>query len=417
MSPRVPSVTVLLAVLAAACGGAPAPPVPQDGGPAALDSAVSVERTIEEYTDLTVRRARLRANEPRPVPNSALPPRHLDADRFPDALVDRDLIVNGGPPPDGIAPIDAPVFVAVETVDWLGPDESVLVVASGTDVQIHPVQILMWHEIVNTEIDGIPISVTYCPLCGSGLVHDRRAGGRVLDFGTSGSLYQANLVMYDRQTESLWTQFDGRSVVGDLVGAQLATLPSAMVAWSDAVAAHPDARVLSRDTGFDREYGRNLYAAYEDRDEPVPGYFTGVTDPSMPAYERVVGIESGREAVSVRRRDLSSAGVVETEVGGTGVSIWFVDGMRSPLSGTDVAGGRRIGATAAHVAVVDGRPASFEAAGDGTFVDDATGSVWNLLGEAVGGPMTGRQLDPVAHVDTFWFAWATFRPDAAVLAP
>ena len=379
------------------------------------ERALSAERTIDEYVDLNERQARLRAQEERPVPASALPPRHLDADAFPESLVDRDLIVNGGPPPDGIPPLESPPFVSVGDVDWLEPQEAVLALTVDGRAQAYPIRIVMWHEVVNTSIGDRPIAVTYCPLCGSGLAFDRRLEGELLDFGTSGSLYQANLVMYDRQTESLWTQFDGRAVVGEMVGTELPVIPMATVSWAEFATAHPDGDVLSLDTGFERPYGRNLYASYSGRTEPVPGYFSGESDPTMPAFTQVVGIEAGDGAAVIRLLDLADRRVVHLDVGGVGAVAWHVDGMSSPLSGTEVAGGEAVGSPGVFVSRIDGRSTTFEPApsGDG-FVDAATGSRWNLLGTAVEGPMTGTQLAPLHHVDTFWFSWATFRPDSTV---
>lgn len=382
-----------------------------------------IQATIDSYQDLNERRARLAARERRPVPNSAIPPRHLDTTNFPDALVDRELIVNGGPPPDGIAPIDAPRFVDAGEVDWLEPDEAVLALIDGDRAHAYPVRILMWHEVVNAEFDGEPVLVTYCPLCGSGVAFDRHLDGEVLDFGTSGSLYQANLVMYDRQTESLWTQVDGRSVVGDLVGRQLDRRALSTVAWSDFLEGHPDGEVLSLETGFDRPYGRNLYASYENRDTPVSGYFTGEADPLLPAFERVVGIGSGDHAVTVVTSELAEVGVTTidwTPPGPAGsaslepvpIVVWHADGMTSPLSGPRVPGGAVIGATGAFQSMVDGAATRFRALGDGTFSDEATSSTWNVFGEAIAGPAIGETLEPVPALDTFWFAWATFQPEA-----
>ncbi len=372
-----------------------------------------IARTIDSYRDFNERQARLRANEPRDVPNSALAPRHLNVEAFPVSLVDRNLIVNGGPPPDGIAPIDEPNYEAVADVDWLDPDEAVLTLIDGDEAQAYPIRIVMWHEIVNTAIGDDPVVVTYCPLCSTGVAFDRVVDGELFDFGTSGSLYQSNLVMYDRQTESLWTQFDGVAVVGDRVETQLPFRPVATVSWAEFAAAHPDGQVLSLDTGFDRPYGRNLYASYEDRDAPLGGYFSGDADPTLPAYERVIGFSTESGATAVPAEALAGVGITTVE----DVVVWHVDGMTSPLSGADVAGGEVIGSTGAFVSAVDGVATNFSANGDGTFVDAATGSTWNGLGQAVAGPAIGQRLERVGHIDAFWFSWATFQPDTAVHLP
>ena len=142
---------------------------------------------------------------------------------FPDALIPLDRIRSGGPPPDGIPPIDQPEFLAIGEVDWLEDNEPVIVLDIDGDARAYPIQILMWHEIVNDEVGGAPVTVAYCPLCNSALAYDRRLGDLMLDFGTSGELYNSSLVMYDRQTESLWTPFDAKAVVGYLTGHELTT--------------------------------------------------------------------------------------------------------------------------------------------------------------------------------------------------
>ncbi len=382
-----------------------------------LDREEQIQRTIDDYKDLSARRAQVLARERRPVANSALPPRHLDVDRFPTALIDRGMIVAGGPPPDGIPAIDDPKLVPASRVDWLDDREAVLALIDGSHAHAYPIRVLMWHEIVNSEIGGNPVVVTYCPLCNSGLAFDRSVDGETLDFGTSGSLYQANLVMYDRQSESLWTQFDGRAVVGERVGTQLRVRPVSTISWSDFRDAHPDGVVLSDDTGFDRPYGRNLYSSYESRTTPLSGYFTGDSDPTMPPYERVVGVQRSGTSIAIRSAELAAADVLHTEIDGVPTVAWHADGMSSPLSSTEVAGGDVVGATGVFVAEHEGTTLRFRPGNGSTFVDDATGSTWNVLGEAIAGPLTGAALTPIHHVDTFWFSWATFRPGTDVVSP
>ncbi|MDX2381459.1 MAG: DUF3179 domain-containing protein [Acidimicrobiia bacterium] len=382
------------------------------------DSSSSADRSPpEEYPDAITRHLARLAAEERPVPRSAMPPRHLDAVTFPETLVPRERIVSGGPPPDGIPPIDEPRFEPVSAVDWLTPDEPVMALVTDDAARAYPVRVLIWHEIVNDEFDGDPVLVSYCPLCSSGLAYDRRVGDDVLDFGTSGALFQANLVMYDRQTESLWTQFDGRAVVGDRIGDELDPIALATISWREFADLHPGGDVLSQDTGFDKPYGQNPYTSYEERTDPVPGFFTGEADPTLPAFERIIGIESGDEAIAVQLRDLVDAGVVETTLDDRPITVWHVAGTTSPLSGADFGEGERIGSTEVYVSIVDGVETSFSPIGDGTFEDEATGSTWTILGAAVAGPAAGSRLEAVPHVDTFWFSWSTFYVDGVIVQP
>ena len=148
----------------------------------------------------------------------------MDNPRFPEPLVDIERIRSGGPPPDGIPPIDSPVFQTADSVDWLQCNEPVLVLQVGDDARAYPIQVMTWHELVNDTFGDVPVTVSYCPLCNSALAYRRDLGDRIFTFGTSGRLFNSSLVMYDRQTESLWTHFNGAAVVGVLTGTQLELL-------------------------------------------------------------------------------------------------------------------------------------------------------------------------------------------------
>ena len=334
-------------------------------------------------------------------------------DGAPEPLVDLDEIRSGGPPPDGIPSIDDPTFLRPDEVDFLGETEPVLAVEIDGDVRAYPVQILMWHEIVNDTVGGVPVAVTYCPLCNSAVAYDRRVDGRVLEFGTSGLLWNSALVMFDRQTETLWSHFTGQGIVGELTGTEIDKFPVATVPWGVWRDAHPDGMVLSRDTGFDRSYGRNPYPGYDDVNSE-PFLFEGEVDGRYTAMTRIVGVEIGADALGVPLVTLQEEQVVTAEVGGTDLVLFWAPGTASALDADDVAGGDDIGATGVFIPVVDGRSLTFEATDDG-FVDAETGSIWNLLGQATDGPLSGSSLDAVERVDTFWFAWSAFQPDSAIL--
>jgi hypothetical protein len=170
-----------------------------------------------------------------PSPKEDVPSALTDpnAQGLPAAIVDTSQIVAGGPPPDGIPSIDQPKFEKTSDVDWLEDREPVLVAGSGKAARAYPIQILTWHEIVNETIEGVPLAITYCPLCNSGIGFNRRIGTRVLEFGTSGKLYRSALVMYDRQTESLWSQFTGKAIAGVFVESELEYFPVSIASWSD----------------------------------------------------------------------------------------------------------------------------------------------------------------------------------------
>ncbi len=338
-----------------------------------------------------------------------------DNPAFPDPLIDPAELLSGGPPPDGIPSIDHPEFEQADRVDWLEENEAVLSLTVGGETRAYPLRVMTWHEIVNDVVGGTPVAVTYCPLCNSGVAFERTVAGEgKLNFGTSGLLYADNLVMYDRQTQSLWPQLTGQASVGVLTGTQLVAIPMGTVAWSDFLAEHPSAQVLSQDTGFDRPYGSNPYAGYDD---PNGGLLFGLPDDldaRLPVKERVVGLADGTDSVAVVRSSLVGADPLEVTVGDRTLILWHRPGQASALDADTVAGGADVGTVGVFVPVVDGEQLHFEADGSG-FRDRETGSSWNILGRATAGPLRGTQLKEYRHLDTFWFAWASFHVDTAVL--
>jgi Protein of unknown function (DUF3179) len=390
-----------LGLLAAACGG-------DDGDTSSGAASTERSESAAESTVTTV--DQVAASPAEDVPSALDDP---NDESFPDPLVDSDDLLSGGPPPDGIPAIDEPKFLAADQVDFLDDVEPVMALQIGDDARAYPMQIMTWHEIVNDTVDGIPVAATYCPLCNTAIAYDRRLGDRVLDFGTSGMLYNSALVMYDRQTESLWSHFTAQAIVGHLAGEELDVYPVAIVSWADWRAAHPDGLVLSRDTGHERDYGRNPYPGYDDIDSPA-FLLDGEVDDRLAAKERVIGIELDGDAVAVRLDELADRGVLQVEVDGTGLVAWVEPGTASALDTASVAAGKDVGASGVFVPVADGRTLSFQRTDDG-FVDDQTGSRWNVLGQAVDGALAGTALEPVVHVDTFWFAWGSFLPDTRIV--
>ncbi|MGH7319407.1 MAG: DUF3179 domain-containing protein [Candidatus Rokuibacteriota bacterium] len=329
------------------------------------------------------------------------------------ALVPLDEIIPGGPPPDGIPAIDRPAFVTPAQADaWLTPKEPVLALEITGDARAYPLQILMWHEIVNDVVGGRAVAVTFCPLCNSGIAFDRAVDGTTLDFGTSGKLYKSDLVMYDRQTHSLWAQMEGRAIVGERAGTRLKPIPVNTLAYAEWKATHPAGKVLSRETGHARAYGANPYKGY---DEPgsLPFLFNGKPDPRRAPKERVVGVVVGADARAYPWPVLENRRVIHDTLGPQRLVIFYAPGTLSALDGSRITESRAVGATAVFEPAARGRVLTFEPARE-HFRDRETGSLWNLLGQARHGPMAGERLRAVAHVDAFWFAWAAFHPTTSL---
>jgi hypothetical protein len=177
-------------------------------------------------------------------------------------------IMSGGPPKDGIPSIDDPKFVALADVKDIAGTEPVIGFSHNGDARAYPLRILIWHEIVNDTVGGLPITVTYCPLCNSAIVFDRRLEGRVLDFGTTGKLRKSDLVMYDRQTESWWQQFIGEGIVGEMTGKRLKMLPARVESLANFRKRFKTAKILVPNHPGMRAYGRNPYAGYDSAARP-----------------------------------------------------------------------------------------------------------------------------------------------------
>lgn len=427
--PRLLASTVAVAMLAAACSASSsdgsvvrtassegAASSDGSGSEAIVDADAIAEPVEAESVDESQRSQATLADYNADPAGSALRGDRSNAS-FPSSLIDIDDIQRGGPPPDGIPPIDDPVFAPVAEIDFLTDDEGIVVVEVDGDVRGYPIQILIWHEIVNDSIAGEPVTVTFCPLCNSALVFHRQFGDRVLDFGTSGELYQSALVMYDRQTESLWAHFTGQGIVGHYAGAQLDLIPAQTLGFGDFADRYPDALVLTLDTGFDRSYGLNPYVGYDDAaTDPIGAFISQDIDDRLAPKTRIVGVLAPDGPVATTLEALAVVGVLSIgQQGSVDVVLFHRQGLKSALEAQEVDGGRDVGQTGAFLAKAeDGTTLTFTASSDG-FVDQETGSLWTVTGDAIEGTLEGQTLVAVPHLDTFWFAWSTYRPNAVLL--
>jgi hypothetical protein len=335
----------------------------------------------------------------------------------PSPLVNPADLLPGGPPPDGIPPIDHPRFLRVADVKFLTPQEPVLAVEVHGQAKAYPLRILIWHEIVNDVVGGDPLAVTYCPLCNTGIAWRRpMMNGKTLTFGTSGKLYHSNLVMYDRQTNSFWPQVLGEAVVGPLTGTKLDFVATQILSWQDWRSEHPDGLVLSQQTGFARDYGVNPYGGYDS--SGFPFLFDGKPDSRLRPLARVLGIAAGGDLVAfpyLTLEDLAIDGraAVNAAVGGHPVVVLWQDGTVSAVDDQQIPESRDVGAVGGFGRRLGGRTLTFTATASG-FVDDQTGSLWSISGRAVSGPLSGKVLPPVVAIDSFWFDWVSFHPNTRI---
>jgi hypothetical protein len=326
-------------------------------------------------------------------------------------------ILSGGPPKDGIPAIDSPQFVAVAEADeWLAPQEPVILFKIDDDARAYPLQILTWHEIVNDVVGGEPVVVTFCPLCNTAIAFKSTVNGQVFDFGTTGRLRFSNLIMYDRQTETWWQQASGEAIAGELTGEQLEFVPATIIAWEQFKQEHPDGKVLSRETGFPRSYGRNPYTGYDNINNS-PFLFKGPQTPgTLPPMARVITVDLGGEAVAYPYEVLQEAHVVNDTIAGKEVVVIWEPGTASALDSGSIAGGRDVGTAAVYSRQLEGQTLAFSFDGS-RILDDQTGSQWNVLGQAVSGELAGTRLEEVVSINHFWFSWAAFKPDTRIYQP
>jgi hypothetical protein len=404
----------VVALVALACSGDSGQPSGQAGLVAADGAQASQAPQAKAATGQdgagtagVARPTRTPAPRPTPIPTPS-PECSVPGTNWKTNLCKRSVslaeIVSGGPPRDGIRPVDNPEFLAVDpSPEYMLAEHPVISLEIGGEARAYPLAILIKHEIVNDEVGGIPVTITYCPLCNSAIVFDRRLNGTVLDFGTSGLLRHSDLIMWDRQTQSWWQQITGEAIVGDLTGSKLDFIPAQIVSWADFKQAFPQGLVLSRDLRLGKTYNTPPYIGYELRESP--GLSLGEPDPRLPVKERVVGVTAGEVNVAYPFALLTEHPVINDSIGGQDVVVFYSGGTLSAFApgitpDFSVQPNQAVGSTGVFEPFVGGRKLTFKADGD-EFVDRETGSRWDILGRSVEGPLRGSQLPPVIHGNHF----------------
>jgi len=256
---------------------------------------------------------------------------------FSQTTIDFAEIMSGGPPKDGIPPIDDPVFLPVAEATGLDDKEPVMSVVIDGAARAYPLRIMIWHEIVNDSLAGRPISVTYCPLCNAAIVFDRTVEGTVTTFGTTGKLRNSDLVMYDRETESWWQQFTGEAITGSRTGSKLEVIPSRLESWQVFSTRHPDGEVLVPNNPGMRDYGSNPYAGYDS--SSVPFLYRGDMPEGIAPLSYVVVVREASKPLALSLDKLRREGAVRLD----GFEFTWVPGVRSVLDTSNIAEGREIG--------------------------------------------------------------------------
>jgi len=310
-------------------------------------------------------------------------------------LIPLEKIRRGGPPKDGIPSIDAPIFASVHDSQFMSDSDTVIGLEINGEAKSYPLFILVWHEIVNDKVGGVPVSVTYCPLCYTNQVFERIIDGQEVEFGTSGKLYNSNLLMYDRFTESYWSQAIGIAVKGELTGYQLNLVPFDVITWGDWKQIHPDTLVLTTDTGHLRSYATDPYGNYYT--EPRIMFPVEHSDDRMHPKEVIIGFNQDKISKAFKQSDIESEIVINDSVGTTPVMLVSLYSENSR----------------AFERTIDGEVLDFQFL-DGTIVDTQSNSEWNYDGLAISGQYEGKQLERLPIEPGFWFEWVAFHPQTLV---
>jgi len=322
-------------------------------------------------------------------------------------------ILSGGPPKDGIPAIDDPVFLKSDQAQqWLDAFEPVISVELSGIAKAYPLQILMFHEIVNDEINGKPISVTFCPLCNTSIVFSRDVNGKRLDFGTTGRLRNSDLIMYDRQTESWWQQFTGEAVIGFYTGVELTEINSQIVSFENYQKRYPNGLVLSRKTGFNRQYGKNPYRGY-DHINNVPFLMRGPVDGRLPAMERVISVKINDKRKLYPFSVLTQSAILNDNVSNSPLVIFKTGETYSVLDQNKITSSKKIPAYTVFSSLVENKALHFYFK-NGLIRDRETNSQWDVMGQSTHGKLKGQQLKTVQHGIHFAFAWLAFNPDVEI---
>jgi len=324
-----------------------------------------------------------------------------------DCLVRANLIVSGGPGKDGIPSLTRPKVVGASGGDqFLPPEALVLGVVVNGEARAYPHNVLWWHEIINDTLGGLPITVSYCPLTGSGMVYDAVVGGQVLEFGVSGLLFDNNLILYDRSTDSLWSQMRVEAICGSLIGSVPTLRPVVQSTWEAWKSLHPETTVVDFDTGFSRDYRRYPYGSYDQLFDESLLFPSTLDDPRLRRKELVLGLTQDQIARAYPYEALGERAVVNDELAGRGVLVVFDREARMAL---------------AFDREVEGQVLTFEAVeGDGfpfRLRDRETGSLWTLDGRAVEGELAGAHIEPRRTFSAMWFAWAAFNQGTEIFQP
>ena len=316
--------------------------------------------------------------------------------------IPRNEVFDGGPGKDGIPSLADPEFITAGDADYLSDQDLVIGFVVGEEARAYPHSILDWHEIVNDHVAGVNISVTYCPLTGTGIGWNREIDGQITSFGVSGLLYNSNLIPYDRNSNSNWSQIRLDCVNGALKGKEVETFSLVETTWLTWKEMYPSTKVVSTNTGYNRSYGRYPYGGYRTENELLI-FPVAHKDERLPGKERVHGILfPGTTRIYTFREFDDGITVINDNLDGRNVVLvgseednFLVSFLNDPGDGT----------TLSFSAVEDAYP---------IVMMDGEGNKWDVFGRALEGPRTGSQLGPISSFMGYWFSFVAFYPELSI---
>lgn len=324
----------------------------------------------------------------------------------------------------GLFPIiDYPLFVGKEEgLKSFFQHEPVISVEINGQAKAYPLNMLTFHEMANDTLAGVPLLPTYCPLCNSGVVFDRRLvfdnKEYTLEFEVSGFLRNSNMVIFDRESESWWQQLMGDAIAGKFAGAELTTIPSLIISVNEFFERYPDGQILSTQTGHEKamdRYGINPYTHYDSlSNNPYSRFFEAANvDSRLPAMERVIDIQNEGKYKIYPFTAIAEQGVINDQFASKHVVIFYQSGTVSNMDATEISASRDVGSATVFDPHINGQMLTFKKKKD-EFVDDQTESVWDITGRCLKGKMKGKQLFIEAHSNHFAFSWLAFFPDSEI---
>ncbi|NQY21829.1 MAG: DUF3179 domain-containing protein [Campylobacteraceae bacterium] len=327
--------------------------------------------------------------------------------------VDYSDILSGGPPRDGIPPLDKPKFINIKDAkSWLNDNDALIFVKINNKSKAYALKILIWHEIVNDTLDKEKIVVTFCPLCNASFVYSRIINKKEYTFGTSGLLRYSDLVMFDRESESLWQQFSGEAIIGDKTGITLNSIDSSIISFKDIYSQYPNTKILSKNTGFYRSYGNNPYIGYDDINSS-PFLLKNKSDSRLLPMRRVTTLEINNKSIVYSHEIFKNKNLINDVFENNNIVVFYKKNLLSVLDKKDISESKLIASTKVYNRKIGQIILRFYYK-DGFYYDKQTNSKWNFFGKALAGKYKNTQMLEFSSGNHFWFSYSIFKKNILI---